>query len=259
LSYDPRAVGSPVTGRDREQLLAETFVLLADTLVDDYDVVDLLDQLVAACVNLIGVTAAGLLLDDQRGHLAVVASSNEETRLLDVLQLQSNEGPCLDCVRVGTVVSTDDLDTERARWPVFVPAALAAGFRSVVALPLRLREQTIGGLNMFHSGTDPVAPDDRRLAQAFADVATIGILQRRSLHRSTMLAEQLQYALNSRIVIEQAKGVLAERNGLDMETAFNALRRYARNHNRKLSELALDVVRGRIDPTSVAGAPSSDV
>jgi GAF domain-containing protein len=257
VSHDRSAMEGHVGGRDRERLLAETFVLLADTLLDDYDVVDLLDQLVAACVDLIGVTAAGLLLDDQRGHLAVIASSNEETRLLDVLQLQSNEGPCLDCVRVGAAVSTDDLEAEHSRWPLFVPAALAAGFRSVVALPLRLRDQTIGGLNMFHSGTDPVAADDRRLAQAFADVATIGILQRRSLHRSTMLAEQLQHALNSRIVIEQAKGVLAERNGVDMETAFNALRRHARNHNRKLSELALDVVRGRIDPASLVTGQSS--
>ena len=243
--------GTPAPVRDREQLLAETFVSLADTLVDDYDVVELLDQLVDACVNLLGVTAAGLLLDDQRGNLAVVASSNEETRLLEVMQLQSDAGPCLDCVRTGAAVSADDLEADHARWPEFAAAAMAAGFRSVAAVPLRLRSETIGALNMFHRAPHPVPMSDRKLAQALADVATIGILQRRSTHRSAMMAEQLQHALNSRIVIEQAKGVLAERNGVDMESAFNALRRYARNHNRKLSELAMDVVRGQIDPTTV--------
>ena len=245
------AAGEPGRERDREQLLAETFVVLADTLVDDYDVVDLLHQLVDACVNLLGVTAAGLLLDDQRGNLAVVASSNEETRLLEVLQLQSDAGPCLDCVRSGGPVSVDDLDVEQRRWPVFAAAALSAGFRSVAAVPLRLRTETIGALNMFQADSHPMPLNDRRLAQALADVATIGILQRRSTHRSAMMAEQLQHALNSRIVIEQAKGVLAERNSVDMDAAFTALRRYARNHNRKLSELAMDVVRGEIDPTTV--------
>lgn len=248
---NPEEAGGSAGGPDREQLLAETFVTLADTLVDDYDVVDLLHQLVDACVNLLGVTAAGLLLDDQRGNLAVMASSNEETRLLEVLQLQSDAGPCLDCVRSGAQVSVDDLNADQARWPEFAAAAMAIGFRSVAAVPLRLRTETIGALNMFHSAPHPVALNDRRLAQALADVATIGILQRRSTHRSAMMAEQLQHALNSRVVIEQAKGVLAERNGVDMDAAFSALRRYARNHNRKLSELATDVVRGQIDPSTV--------
>ena len=245
------AAGESSPERDREQLLAETFVVLADTLVDDYDVVDLLHQLVDACVNLLAVSAAGLLLDDQRGNLAVVASSNEETRLLEVLQLQSDAGPCLDCVRTGVPVGVDDLDLDQHRWPVFAAAALSAGFRSVAAVPLRLRTETIGALNMFQAAPHPMPLNDRRLAQALADVATIGILQRRSTHRSALMAEQLQHALNSRIVIEQAKGVLAERNGVDMDAAFTALRRYARNHNRKLSELAMDVVRGQIDPTTV--------
>lgn len=233
------------SGRGKD--LAETFVVLADTLVDDYDVVDLLDQLVGACVNLLGVTAAGLLLDDQRGNLAVVASSSESTRLLEIFQLQTNEGPCLDCVRTGAAVSSDDLQNDADRWPRFVPAATQAGFRSVAAVPLRLRTQTIGGLNMFHARSESIPEDDRRLAQALADVATIGILQRRSNHRSSALAEQLQHALNSRVAIEQAKGVLAERDKIDMDNAFEVLRSYARTNNLKLTDVALAVVRSELD------------
>jgi GAF domain-containing protein len=236
----------------RAKTLAETFVLLADTLVDDYDIVDLLDQLVASTVNLLGVTAAGLLLDDQRGNLAVVASSDESTRLLEIFQLQTNEGPCLDCVRSGSPVTSDDLQDDRERWPRFVPAAINAGFRSVVAVPLRLRDQTIGGLNMFHARREPIPGDDRRLAQALADVATIGILQRRSTHRTTQLAEQLQHALSSRVAIEQAKGVLAERSNVGMDEAFGALRGYARTHNLKLTDVALAIVRGELD---ISGPP----
>jgi transcriptional regulator with GAF, ATPase, and Fis domain len=249
---DKRESDRQTVGTTREQLLADTFVALADTLVDDYDIVELLDQLVNACVDLVGVAAAGLLLDDQRGNLAVVASSSEETRLLEVFQLQNDEGPCLDCVRSGVSVSYADLRNEGARWPLFVPAAIAAGFLSVTAVPLRLRAQTIGGLNLFDDVATAVPVDDQRIAQALADVATIGILHRRSAHRSTIVAEQLQHALNSRIVIEQAKGVLAERSNVTMERAFEVLRRHARNHNLKLTDVALAVVRGDLFAT---GAP----
>jgi GAF domain-containing protein len=242
---------SSAAGGSREQALAETFVVLADTLVDDYDIVDLLDQLVAACVNLLGVTAAGLLLDDQRGNLAVVASSSEESRLLEIFELQNDQGPCLECVRSGVPVTSGELVDDEVRWPLFAPAAVEAGFRSVTAVPLRLRHQTIGALNMFQSEPDALGPDDQRLAQALADVATIGILQRRTTHRSTMVAEQLQHALNSRVVIEQAKGVLAERHQCSMDAAFEALRHHARNHNVKLTDAALAVVRGELDPSAI--------
>jgi len=238
---DTRPSASP-GDRSREQGLARTFVLLADTLVADYDVVDLLDQLVEASVSLLDVSAAGLLLDDQRGHLALVASSSEETRLLEIFQLQSNEGPCLDCVRNGTAVSTADLAADHDRWPLFVPEALAAGFRSVTAVPLRLREQTIGGLNMFRDTATMLRQEDRELAQALADVATIGILQQRSAHRTSLLAEQLQQALNSRVVIEQAKGILMERHGCDADEAFERLRVESQRSNRKLRTLAAEVV-----------------
>jgi GAF domain-containing protein len=248
---DPKApeADQPSAPLTREQALADTFVRLADTMVDDYDVADLLDQLVTACVHVLGVTAAGLLLDDQQGNLALVASSSQESRLLELFVLQNNEGPCLDCVRTGAAVVSDNLDDDRDRWPLFVPAARMAGFQSVVAVPMRLRDQTIGGLGLFMNVPQPIPAANRRLAQALADVATIGILQQRSLHRSHVLSEQLQSALTSRIAIEQAKGILAERNNLTMDEAFDALRRYARNHNMKLTDVATSVVTAGLDPT----------
>jgi GAF domain-containing protein len=236
--------------QDRAGRLAETFVALADTLVDDFDVVDLLHNLVMSSVDLIGVTAAGILLDDQRGNLAVVASSSEETRLLEVFQLQNDEGPCLDCVRSARAVACADLATQEARWPLFVPAALAFGVRSVLALPLRLRSVSIGALNLFQASPTALSAEDERLSQALADVATIAILQQRSAHRTARLAEQLQHALNSRVVIEQAKGVLAERRGVTMDAAFDELRRNARNTNSKLADYAKVVVRGQDSATA---------
>lgn len=242
--------GEATSAQTREQALAETFVRLADTLVDDYDVADLLDQLVNACVRVLGVTAAGLLLDDQKGSLTLVASSSQETRLLELFVLQNDEGPCLDCVRTGTAVTSGNLEDDRDRWPLFVPAARLAGFQSIASVPMRLREQTIGGLTLFMDVPRPVSDANRRLAQALADVATIGILQQRSLHRSHALSEQLQAALTSRIAIEQAKGVLAEREDMTMDAAFDVLRRYARNHNLKLTDVATSVVTTSLDPTS---------
>jgi GAF domain-containing protein len=235
--------------RTREQVLADTFVLLADTLVDDYDIVELLDQLVAGCLELLGVAAAGLLLDDQQGNLVVVASSSEEARLLEVFQLQNNEGPCLECVRGGAVVASGHLNEELQRWPLFVPAALEAGFQSVAAVPMRLRAQTIGALNLFNPDVEPITEEDKRLARALADVATIGILQQRSVHHGHVVGEQLQYALNSRVVVEQAKGMVAERSGLTMVQAFELLRGHARSHNIKLTDVAASVVGGEVLPT----------
>ena len=251
-----RAAAAPAEARGREGALARMFVALADTLVADYAVVELLDQLVEACVSLLDVTAAGLLLDDQKGSIALVASSSEETRLLEIFQLQTNQGPCLDCVRTGTVVISADLEADRARWPMFVPEALAAGFRSVTAVPMRLRAETIGGLNMFSDTATVLAGDDRELAQALADVATIGILQQRAAHRTSVLAEQLQHALNSRVVIEQAKGVIAERDQVSMDVAFATLRKHARDHNLKLGDVAFAVVRSSTDRGAIPPPPS---
>lgn len=224
--------------------LGEVFVEMADTLVDDFDVIEFLHALTDRCVSLLGVAAAGLLLTDQRGALRVVAASSEQTRLLELFQIQSDQGPCLDCFHTARLVAVADLSTVADRWPRFVPRAHAVGFAAVHALPMRLRTEVIGALNLFGTTPGPLTDEILRLGQALADVATIGLLQHRSLRQSEALAEQLQSALNTRILIEQAKGVIAERHQVDMGQAFSQLRQTARNRNRALSELARAVVEG---------------
>jgi transcriptional regulator with GAF, ATPase, and Fis domain len=227
-----------------ERLVAEAFVELADTLVDDFDVVDFLHQVTVRCAQVLGVSAAGVLLTDQRGALQVVAASTEQTRLLELLQLQTDQGPCPECFHTGRRIAVPDLSAAPSRWPRFAAEARRIGFASVYAMPMRLRTDIIGALNLF--GTKPGALDEDtiRLGQALADVATIGILQARAIRHSETLAEQLQTALNSRVIIEQAKGVIAERRHLDMDQSFTLLRGTARTNNRRLSDLARAVVDG---------------
>jgi transcriptional regulator with GAF, ATPase, and Fis domain len=226
------------------QLLSETFVELTDTMVADFDLIDFLHLLTDRSVQLLDVAAAGLLLADPRGELRVIAASSEAARLLELFQLQSDQGPCLDCYRTGEPVQIPDMAAAAERWPRFALAAQEAGFAAVQALPMRLRDQVIGALNFFAVTPGAFDPPDVRIGQALADVATIGLLHERSMRESDVLNEQMQTALNSRVVIEQAKGKLAERFGLDMDQAFTVLRDQARARNRRLAELAQSFVDG---------------
>lgn len=238
-------------------LVAQSFVALADTLVDDFDVVELLDRLVADCVNLLRVSAAAILLVNRDRTLEVVASSNEASRLMEVFQLESHSGPCVEAINTGAPVAVTDLEEMRRIWPSFGNAVEQVGFSAVYALPMRLREEKIGALNLFNADQSPLSEFDQRLAQALADVATIGILQQRNLSRASTLAEQLQQALNTRISVEQAKGVIAEYGGVDMGAAFEAIRSFARARQTKLSAVAQALVSRELDPGSVIEARGS--
>jgi GAF domain-containing protein len=239
-----------------ERLLSETFVELADTMVVGFDVIDFLHVLTDRSIRLLDASAAGLLLADPRGELRVVAASSERARLLELFQIQNDQGPCLDCYHRGQPVAAADLGAAAGRWPRFAATARQAGFAAVQALPMRLREQIIGALNLFRASPGPFDEADMRVGQALADVATISLLHERSLRRSETLNEQLQTALNSRVMIEQAKGKLAERFNLDMDDAFNILRSHARARNRRLSDLARDFIEGT-DTLPGLAAPAS--
>jgi GAF domain-containing protein len=229
--------------------VAEVFVEFADTLVEEFDVVEFLQMVTTRAAELVDSAAAGLLLADEHGQLQFMAASDERTHLLELFQVQAVEGPCQDCFRLGTSVVNADLTHAQGRWPQFTPRALAAGFRSVHAFPLRLRHQVIGALNMFGTHEGDLEPADIRVIQALADIATIGLLQERAVREATVLSEQLQGALQSRISIEQAKGALAQIHGVGVDGAFDLMRSFARNNNRRLSAVARDVV---LDPSNVA-------
>ena len=241
----------------REQRLSATFVELADSLVEDFDVVDLMVLLTERSVELLDASAAGLLLADPAGRLNLIAATSDATEKVELFQVQSEEGPCSDCFRTGLPVSTNDLRDEGDRWPRFAPVAAAAGFRGANAFPLRLRGQILGALNLFRTQPVGLSESDAAAAQALADVATIALLQSRAITDSHIVAEQLQQALTSRIAIEQAKGIIAERLGCDMDEAFQNLRGHARNSGRRLAVVAQEVVTGTLRPDAIRVAPDS--
>lgn len=244
---DDRSTTNSATRADRETRIINTFVTLADTLVDDYDVIEFLGVLAERCVELIEAAEAGILLADERGNLQAIASSSERTRLLELFELQNEEGPCLDAFRTGETVVSLDLVNDEARWPRFASTARAAGFSGVVSVPLRLRREVIGALNLLRAGPGPFADSDLALVRALADVATIGLLQERAVSESRTTARRLQIALSSRVLIEQAKGVLAARHDTDIDAAFERLRGYARRHGLKLTDVARAVVENQFD------------
>jgi transcriptional regulator with GAF, ATPase, and Fis domain len=238
-----------------ENRLIDTFVTLADTLVADYDVIDFMQTLAERSVELLDVSAAGIMLSDPQGNLRHIACSSEEMRLAEVFELQIEEGPCFDAYSRGTSIRCDSPENAAARWPRFAPHARERGFASVSAVPMRLRAQIIGALNLFSASTGALGDTDLKLAQALADVATIGILQERTIREGQALASQLQGALESRVVIEQAKGVVAERHDVTVDDAFNLIRRYARSRNLRLSDTARQIIEGTL-PTDRLDAPS---
>lgn len=239
----------------REAALARTLVKLADTLVDDFDVVELLTLLTDQCVEMLRIHAAGIMLLAPEGELRVMASSSEAMRILELFELQSEEGPCLDCYRSGTSLVNQNLASSDQRWPRFATEARKAGFRAVHALPMHLHGSVVGALNLFSTDVVKVSGADIEAAQAMADIATIAVLQQRASVQAQVINEQLNHALNSRVVIEQAKGIVAERRGVEMEQAFALLRAYARNHNRRLVAVATAVINGSLLDASLGPRP----
>jgi GAF domain-containing protein len=238
----------------RDAVLARAFVRLADTLASDFDVVEFLQSLTADSVEILGAEAAGVMLADARGGLRLIASSEERMRLLELFELQGEQGPCLDAFSSGRAVQASAADS-RDRWPVFATHASDAGFQMMCAVPLRIRADVIGALNLFRGTDEPFTRAEMDLAQAMAEMAAIGLIQERALRERTLLAEQLQAALNSRVVIEQAKGMLAEYLTMTVDDAFTLMRKYARDHNRKLGIVASDVVERKIPNVMLAQRP----
>lgn len=237
----------------REAELVRTFVEVADSLVDDFDVVDLLTLVADRCVDVLDVAAAGLMVAGADGDLRVVASSSETMRVLELFELQAEDGPCPECYRTGEPVVGIPLAVDDARWPRFAPRAVDAGFLSVYAFPMRHRSRVIGAVNLFCAHAGGLTAADVTAAQALADIATIAILQHRAVADAQTINAQLTTALNSRIVIEQAKGIVAEHCGLAMDQAFALLRSHARGHNLRLDDVARGVTAGTLTPEQLDG------
>jgi len=239
--------------QSREREVTESLVSLASSLADGYDVADLLSELTADCARLLDIESASLLLANGRGVLNLLAASSEVAEHLELFQLQSDEGPSLDCFSSGTAVLAPDLGQEADRWPHFVTGARTAGFVSVHALPMRLRGNTLGTLGLFGTAVGLLTADDLRLGQALADVASVSLVQAQDSADQSALNQQLQTALSSRVIIEQAKGVLTQQGASDVTHAFAVLRRYARDHNRKLTDVAQSVVSGSLNAAHLIG------
>lgn len=237
------------------EALAALFVEVADTLVVDFDIVDFLHMVTTRTADITRADAAGLVLADAHGRLQFMAASTESVRMLELFQLQAEEGPCRDCYRFGAPVINSDLSRAAGRWPRFAPEAVAARYNAVHAFPLRHRDTVIGALNLFSTAAGRIEADDLKIIQALADVATIGLLQQRALAHSEVLTEQLQGALNSRVTIEQAKGALARMRDVSVDEAFTLLRDHSRRHHLRLTDLALAVVTDPASHPELTGWP----
>jgi GAF domain-containing protein len=236
-----------MTDISREHTLSAAFVKLADTLIADYDIVDLLHTLLEECLRLLDTQAGGLMLADASGTLQLIASTSEQADFVEIMQLNAGSGPCVESFTTGASVTVSDIDKHGEKWPEFRAAALHMGYLSIHAVPMRLRGDILGTMNLFRTSVGELTAGDAAAAQALADVATIGILQERSIRETSLVNEQLQRALDSRILIEQAKGVISELRSLDMNEAFSVLRSYSRSHNLSLRAVASDVVDRTLD------------
>lgn len=236
-----------MTDDTREEILLRTFAKLADTLVDDYDIVDLLQMLVDTCRDVLDTRAAGILLANSAGELELLASTSEASQLVELMQLAAEAGPCIEAFTTGHVISVPDVALSPPEWVRFRDSALGQGFASVHSIPMRLRDTTIGTLNLLRENTGELDERDATAGKAFADVATIGILHERSLRESATLTEQLQTALNKRVLIEQAKGFVAHTYDVSVDAAFTLIRDYGRSHRMPLSQVAEQLITLRLD------------
>ncbi len=243
---------------ERETRISAAFVAVADTLTTEFDVVDLLDTLVHESVAILSMEAGGIMLADGAGELQLMTSTSEAANLVELMQLAAASGPCIDCFKGGVAISVSDIGEEASRWPEFSKAALAEGFLSALATPMKLRGRVIGTMNLFGESTAEVDERDAALAQALADVATIGILQERLIREGHLIEEQLQHALDSRVMIEQAKGVIAHSLSLSMDDAFGLLRKFARDRNLTIRSVAKRVSDRELAVQEMAGAVKRD-
>ena len=252
----PPAASKEDTVSDYDKLLADTFVVVADTMVTNFDLVDFLSLLANRCVELFDAGDAGIMLVDEAGHMEVVASSSNQMHLLELFELQHDDGPCPDAFKSGKKVESADLHETAERWPMFGPEALQAGFSAAFAFPMRLRDQTIGALNLLREQTGLLTDEQATAAQALADVATIGILHHRASEEYRLLSEQLQYALTSRVTVEQAKGVVSQQLGIDVDAAFEQLRAHSRRNNQRLADVAASIVDRSLQASALIAGPA---
>lgn len=247
-----------MTSNEREERLAQTFVELSNTLVDDFDVLDFLSLLAERSAELLDVAAAGVLLSDQRGSYHPTAASTEDARLLELLNAQTQEGPCFDAVRTNSPVTSSDLSTDD-RWPRFASAAVEAGFHAAYAVPMCCNRECIGALTLLNTVKGDVDTASARLGQALADVATVGILSHHPVRHRELISEQLQATLHHRVVVEQAKGFLAETGDLTMRQSFEVLRDYSRRNGQRLSDLARSIVDRTVTPHALLVQNTADL
>lgn len=236
---------TPTTAGDREAEIATTLIRLADTIVDGFDRYELLHDLSVSCARLLDADAAGVSIADGR-RLQFVVATSEDMATVERFQADHRQGPCFDAYLTGQHVSTPDLRATARRWPRWTRQALALGFAAADAFPLRLGEQTVGALDVYATQTRTLSPDDVALGAAFAHMAAIGLVHEQAIAEHRNVQAQLQHALDNRISIEQAKGIVAERLQIPVSQAFDLIRRFSRSHNVKVVKTSRQIVNGEL-------------